>query len=308
MDFRTWMRSCNRGLFFARSRGACLHAWESVARGRESGAGFVASFAGSVAFVDRAVTATWRCLSRVFFSHLPVCSGVCERVHDLRMSWWRWRMCSRVCLRSVSSPVFLQPSWSAGRPTSRARLPASQQWRRISRLRSSTASKPRAALGRPRNVEAFGTARDAGKAAESPGRTLAEAPEARNGPGTSQEGFGTARDAREGPGKPRAGPAGSPGSPQWSREAPENLRISQEGFGTAREGTGKPRAGPAGSSGSPEWPREAPESSGTSRKGILRGQRAQLPQLRYNSSQNSLAGPHNSYNLKIKRRNYYSLL
>ena len=203
---------------------------------------------------------------------------------------------------------YLESRWSAGRPTSRARLPASQQRRRISRLRSSTASKPRAALGRPRNVEAFGTARDAGKAAESPGRTLAEAPEARNGPGTSQEGFGTARDAREGPGKPRAGPAGSPGSPQWSREAPENRRISLEGFGTAREGPGMPRAGPAGSSGNPEWPREAAESSGTSRKVILRGQRAQLPQLRYNLSQNSLAGPHNSYNLKIKRRNYYSLL
>ena len=124
VDFRTWMRSCNR-VCFARSRGARLRAWESVARGRESGTRFVASFAGSVAFVDRAVTATWRCLSRGF-SHSPVCSGVCERVHDLRMSWWRWRMCSRVCLRSVSSPVFLQPSWSAGRLTSRARLPASQ--------------------------------------------------------------------------------------------------------------------------------------------------------------------------------------
>ena len=176
------------------------------------------------------------------------------------MSWRRWRMCSRVCLRSVSSPVFLQPSWSAGRPTSRARLPASQQWRRISRLRSSTASKPRAALGRPRNVEAFGTARDAGKAAESPGQTLAEAPEARNGRPRNVP--GRLRDGPGRPGRPREAPGGPCWKPRKPAMVPGSSGKRQNFPGRLRDGPGRHREAPGGPCWKLRKPGMAPGSSG----------------------------------------------
>ena len=94
-------------------------------------------------------------------------------------------------------------------------------------------------------------------------------------------------------GKIRGGP-GRPGATlQGGREGPG-------GPGEAQGGPGAPRE--------PGGPSRVPCTQFGARRAFSHGRRAQLPQLGYNSSQNSLAGPHNSYNLKIKRRIYYSLL
>ena len=139
----------------------------------------------------------------------------------------------------------------------------------------------------------------------------------RPGGRAGSKGPGEPREARGKPGEAKGGPAGPGGGSGSPGRRPGVARAAGGRSGEAPAGPGRPcrggREGPGGpgeARGGPGGPREpggpsrVPCTQFGARRAFSRGRRAQLPQLGYNSSQNSLAGPHNSYNLKkIKEKN-----
>ena len=137
----------------------------------------------------------------------------------------------------------------------------------------------------------------------------------RPGGRAGSKGPGEPREARGKPGEAKGGPAGPGGGSGSPGRRPGVARAPGGRSGEAPAGPGRPcrggREGPGGpgeARGGPGGPREpggpsrVPCTQFGARRAFSRGRRAQLPQLRYNSSQNSLAGPHNSYNLKNSKK------
>ena len=137
----------------------------------------------------------------------------------------------------------------------------------------------------------------------------------RPGGRAGSKGPGEPREARGKPGEAKGGPAGPGGGSGSPGRRPGVARAPGGRSGEAPAGPGRPcrggREGPGGpgeARGGPGGPREpggpsrVPCTQFGARRAFSRGRRAQLPQLGYNSSQNSLAGPHNSYNLKNSKK------